>query len=176
MQVADMRILLNTFTSLAEEHLGGIERTLKILAVTEEAKSGDWNVMKGLLTEFSRSDINSAAVWYTRTDGNYYTVEKGLTDQNISDRAFFTRLLSGDNVVGDLAISKSTGKRVAVIAVPIWKDGKVIGGLGVSVDVDKLSRKLQETMALPRIWSFMPLTRKGDSLTGIKPCLPFPLR
>ncbi|MFZ2196903.1 MAG: cache domain-containing protein, partial [Thermodesulfovibrionales bacterium] len=162
-QVADTRVLLNTFTALAEEHLGGIERTLKILAVTEEARSGDWNAVKGLLTEFSRSGINSAAVWYVRTDGSYYTAEKGLTDQNISDRAFFPRLLSGDNVVGDLAISKSTGKRVAVIAVPIRKDGKVIGGLGVSVDVDELSRKLQETMALPRDMVFYALDAKGQT-------------
>jgi hypothetical protein len=163
MQAADTRILLNTFTALAEEHLGGIQRTLKILSVTEEAKSGDWDAMKGLLTEFSKSGINSAAVWYTRADGSYYSVEKGLTVQNLSDRPYFPRLLSGDNVVGDLVISNSTGKRTAIIAVPIWKDGKVIGGLGVSVDVDELSRKLQETMALPGDMVFYALDAKGQT-------------
>ena len=162
-KAADMRILLNTFTALAEEHLAGIERTLKIFAVTEEARSGGWNALKDLLAEFSRSGINSAAVWYARTDGSYFTVEKGLTDQNIGDRAFFTRLLSGDNVVGDLAISKATGKRVAVIAVPVWKDGKVIAALGVSVDLDKLSRKLQETMDLPRDMVFYALDAEGQT-------------
>jgi hypothetical protein len=86
----------------------------KILAVTEEARSGDWNALKGPLTEFGRSGINAAAVWYARTDGSYYTVEKGLTDQNISDRPYFPRLMGGGNVIGDLIISKSTGKRSAV--------------------------------------------------------------
>ena len=158
-----MRILLNTFTALAEEQIRGVERSLKILSATEEAKSGDWNAMKGLLTELSSGGINAAAVWYARTDGSYYTVEKGLTDQNISDRPYFPRLLSGENIVGDLVISKSTGKRTAIIAVPIWKDGKVIGGLGVSISLDEVSRKLHKKMALPKEMVFYALDAKGQT-------------
>ena len=41
MQVADIQIILNTYTALAEEHLEGIQRSLKILSFTEEARSGD---------------------------------------------------------------------------------------------------------------------------------------
>ncbi len=163
MQAADMRTLLNTFTALAEEQIEGVQRTLKILSVTEEAGSNDWDALKSLLTEFSKSEINSAAVWYARTDGRYYTVEKGLTDQNLSDRPYFPRLLAGDNVVGDLVISKSTGKRTAIIAVPIWKDGKVIGALGASISLDEVSRKLQEKMALPRDMVFYALDAKGQT-------------
>jgi hypothetical protein len=161
-RLVDVRILLNTYTALAEEHFNGILRGLKILAVTEEARNGDWNALKGPLTEFSRSGINAAAVWYARTDGSYYTVEKGLTDQNISDRPYFPRLTAGNNVVGDLIISKSTGKRAAVIAVPILEDGKVIGALGVSVSADEVSRMLQEKMALPRDIVFYALDAKGQ--------------
>jgi hypothetical protein len=161
-RVVDARILLNTYTAFAEEHFDGILRGLKVLAVTEEARSGDWNALKGPLAGFGRSGINAAAVWYARTDGSYYTVEKGLTDQNLADRQYFPRLMAGHNVVGDLIISKSTGKRAAVIAVPILKDGKVIGALGVSVSADKVSRMLQERMSLPRDMVFYALDAKGQ--------------
>jgi hypothetical protein len=162
-RVADMRILLNAFTAFAEEHIEGTLRGMKILAVTEEVKSGDWNAMKGPLTEFSRSGINAAAVWYARPDGHYYTVEKGLTDQSLSDRPYFPRLMAGNTVVGDLVISKSTGKRTAILAVPIWKDGKVSGALGVSLSADKMSRMLQERMALPGDMVFYALDAQGQS-------------
>lgn len=162
-RVADMRIILNAYTALAEEHIEGILRTLKILSATEEAGSGDWNAMAGLLTEFSKSGIYPAAVWYARTDGSYYTVEKGLTDQDISDRPYFPRLMAGDDAVGDLVISKSTGKRAAVIAVPVWRDRKVIGALGVSMSADEVSRMLQERMALPQEMVFYALDAKGQT-------------
>ena len=162
-RVADMRILLNAFTAFAEEHIEGTLRGMKILSETEEVQSGDWNAMKGPLTEFSRSGINAAAVWYARPDGHYYTVEKGLTDQSLSDRPYFPRLMAGTTVVGDLVISKSTGKRTAILAVPIRKDGKVSGALGVSLSADKMSRMLQERMALPGDMVFYALDAQGQS-------------
>lgn len=161
-RIADVRIILNTFTALTEEHFERIRCGLKVLSVTEEARSGDWNVVKGPLAEFSGSGINAASVWYARTDGHYYSVGQGLTDQNISDRPYFSRLMAGNNVVGDIVISKSTGKRAAVIAVPIWKDGKVIGALGVSVSADEVSRMLQERMAVPGDMVFYALDSKGQ--------------
>ncbi|MRR07123.1 MAG: hypothetical protein EG828_09290 [Deltaproteobacteria bacterium] len=162
-RVADMRILLNAFTALAEEHIEGTLRVMKILSATDEVRSGDWNAMKGPLSEFSRSGIHAAAVWYARPDGRYYTVEKGLTDQSLSDRRYFPRLMAGTTVVGDLVISKSTGKRTAILAVPIKKDGKVSGALGVSLSADTMSRMLQKRMALPADMVFYVLDAQGQS-------------
>jgi hypothetical protein len=162
-RLEDMRLLLNAFTALTEEHIEGTLRGLKILSVSEEVRSGDWNAMKGLLTEFGRSGINAAAVWYARTDGRYYTVENGLTDQNISDRSYFPRLLAGNDVVGDLVISKSTGERAAVIAVPVRKYKKIVGILGVSVSADAMSRMLQGKMALPEDMVFYALDAHGQA-------------
>ncbi len=159
---AEMRILLNTFTALTEEHLAGIARGLRLISLTQEARSGDWNTMKGLLAQFGASGINPVAVWYARPDGRYYTVEKGLTDQSIADRPYFARLLSGKDVMGDLVVSRSTGKRAVIIAVPVVKDGKIAGALGVSVAADKVSGMLQEKMALPQEMVFYALDAKGQ--------------
>lgn len=162
-RVADMHILLNAFTALAEEHIEGTLRGMKYLTETEAVRSGDWNAMKGPLVEFSRSGINAAAVWYARPDGHYFTVEKNLTDQSLSDRPYFPRLMAGASVVGDLVISKSTGKRTAILALPIWKNGKVSGALGVSLSLDKMSWMLQEKMALPGDMVFYALDAHGQS-------------
>lgn len=162
-RVADMRILLNAFTAIAEEDIERTLRGMKILSETEEVQSGDWNAMRGPLAEFSRSGINAAAVWYARPDGHYYTVEKGLTVQNLSDRPYFPRLMSGATVVGDLVISKSTGKRSAILAVPVRKSGKISGALGVSLSSDIMSRMLQEKMALPGDMVFYALNAQGQS-------------
>jgi C4-dicarboxylate-specific signal transduction histidine kinase len=117
--------------------------------------------MKGLLTEFANSGINAAAVWFARPDGSYYSVEKGLTGQNLRDRTYFPRLMAGNDVVGDLVISKSTGERSAILAAPVLKGGKIIGALGVSLSVTKMSRMLQEKMDMPENIVFYALDPKG---------------
>ncbi|MRR53318.1 MAG: hypothetical protein EG822_02245 [Deltaproteobacteria bacterium] len=162
-RVADMRILLNAFTALAEDHIQGTLHGLKILSATGAMQSGDWNAMKATLGEFSTSGIDAAAVWYARPDGHYYTVDKGLIDQTLSDRPYFPRLMAGASVVGDLVISKSTGKRSAILAVPVWKNGTVNGALGVSLSAEKMSRMLQEKLALPADMVFYALDAEGQS-------------
>ncbi len=160
-QAADLRLLLNTFTAFAEEHIEGILRGLRILSSTEEVQSGEWNNMKGLLTGFSKSGIAPTAVWFARPDGSYYTVEKGLTDLNLLDRHYFPALLKGHDVVGALVISKSTGKRSAVIAVPVTKGGEVVGALGASLSLEEMSRMLDRRMDLPKGMVFYALDAEG---------------
>ena len=89
-----------------------------------------------LLAEFGRSGIKAAAVWFVQPDGQFYTVEKGLTNLTLRDRQYFPRLMAGEEITGDLVISKTTGKRTAIVAVPIKKNGKIIGALGTSLAVE----------------------------------------
>jgi len=160
-QVVDLRLLLNAFAAFAEEHIEGISRGLHILSATEEVRSGEWDNMKGLLIEFSKSGIAPAVVWFARPDGSYYTVEKGLTDLNLGDRPYFPALMEGHDVVGDLVINKSTGRRSAVIAVPVIKGGEVIGALGASLSLEEMSRMLERKTDLPKDMVFYALDAKG---------------
>jgi hypothetical protein len=104
--------------------------------------------MVPLLTKFNEVQI-LAAVFYALPDGSYYTVEKGKTDQNIKDRAYFPKVMAGMPTLGDLVVSRSTGKKVMVATVPVKPGGSVIGVLGVSIDLDKLSTLLSHEMQLP---------------------------
>ena len=160
-KIADMQPLLNAFAAFSEEHIEGILRCLHILSSTEEVRSGEWDKMKRLLTEFSRRGIAPTAVWFAYPDGSYYTLEKGLTDLNLGNRPYFTSLLEGRDVAGDLVISKSTGRRSTVIAVPVIKEEKIVGAIGVSISLEEMSRMIEKKMALPKDMIFYALDAGG---------------
>ncbi len=94
-------------------------------------------------------------------DGSYFTVDKGLTDSNLSDRKYFPTLMTGVTVVGPLVISKSTGKAVAITAAPIKKDGKVVGRLGASIYLDKVGERIGQELRLPEGMSFFAIDEHG---------------
>jgi hypothetical protein len=158
---AELRLLLNSFAALGEAHVESVVRGLELISVTEEARSGEWEKMRGLMAEFGRSGVKASAVWFVLPDGSYYTVEKGLTGLKLSDRPYFPRLMAGEEITGNLVLSKSTGKRTAIVAVPIKRDGKIIGALGTSLSVDDTSRMIDEKMGLPKNMIFYALDKEG---------------
>ncbi len=169
----DMHSLLNAYSAIADEHFSSVLRGLRILASTEEVKSGKWPAMKDLLKEFDESGITAAAVWFARPDGKYYSVEEGLTGKSLADRPYFPGLISGKEVKGELVISKSTGKRSSIFAVPVRKGKKVIGALGVSVSVDETSSMLMKELELPKNFVFYALDTQGRVALHWKPELLF---
>ncbi len=144
----DARIAVSAAVALADAHIQGVARSLELLAATEEVRSGKWENMVGLLTRFKEGQI-PAVVFYALPDGSYYTVEKGKTDQNIEDRAYFPKVMAGEKTIGDLVVSRSTGKKVMVATAPIKNEGKAIGALGVALHLDRLSEILARELQLP---------------------------
>jgi hypothetical protein len=160
---AGLRLILNGYAAYAEEHIAGTLRGLELLSYTEEVKSGKWAEMKGLLAQFDKSGITAAAVWYARPDGSYYTAGDGLAAKKLSDRPYFPALMAGQGVAGYLVISKSTGARSFVIAVPVKDNsGKVAGALGVSVSAEDMSRTIDKKLGLPANMLFYALDTKGQ--------------
>lgn len=160
---AELRLFLNSFASLAEGHIDMVLHSLKVVSSTDEARSGQWEKMKGVLAEFKTDRIKASAVWFMLPDGSYYIAGRGLTDQNLSDRPYYPRLMAGGEITGDLVISRSTGKRSAVVAVPIKRDGKIIGALGTSLDLEEISRMLDKEMGLPETMFFYALDQRGQT-------------
>lgn len=156
----DAQSLLSAFMSYTDMKVASVQKSLKILASTSEAQSGKWEKMKGLLSGYQSSE-DGLVVWYARPDGTYFTVDKGLMDQKLSEREYFPDLRAGREVTGALVISKSTGQRSAVIAVPVRKAGKVIGAVGASLFLDRLSEQISSGLALRTDLSFYALAPNG---------------
>ncbi|MEI7707277.1 MAG: cache domain-containing protein [Chlorobium sp.] len=146
----DPQVALGAYKGLVEDHLAGVLRTTTMIALTSEAKSAKWERIKPLLDRFSKDLPTGPSVWFALPDGTYYSVESGgLTEQNLTSRPYFTRLLEGQDILGDLVISRSTGQRFVVVGSPVIENGKVVAVIGVSVKVHLLSALIESKMKLP---------------------------
>lgn len=73
-----------------------------------------------------------------RADGTYHSNE-GIQKANLSTRAYWQPVMSGQVVASDPVVSKSTGKVVSVIIAPIKDDsGKVIGAMAGNVLINNI--------------------------------------
>jgi len=158
----DPAVSLNGYAAFVGEEFGYIRDELRIVAASENAASGDWDRIKEPLTILAKGTPTSAAVWFARPDGSYFTVEGGLTGQNLKNRSYFANLMAGKEVAGDLVISKSTGKRSAIIAVPVEAGGRVIGALGVSVAMEKVAAQVEGQFRFPNDVTYYALDGSGQ--------------
>ena len=156
----DAQSLLSAFVSYTDLRMSSVQQSIAILASTAEAQSGKWKKMKPLLSAYEQSD-GGLVVWFVRPDGTYDTVDRGLMNVRLSDRAYFPGLMAGEKVMGALVVSKSTGKRSAIIAVPIKRGGKVIGAIGASLFLEKLADQVDSTLALRPEVAFFALAPNG---------------
>jgi methyl-accepting chemotaxis protein len=67
--------------------------------------------------------------------------------------------MSGKEVFGDLVISKSTGHRSVIVAVPVTAGERVVGAVGVSLRVRLLSQLVDAYMPLDEKSYFYALER-----------------
>ncbi len=157
---SDAYTALGAYRGVVEEHISGVLHSLRIIAESSEAKSARIEKFKPLISRLSSDLKTDATSWYVFPDGRYFATEiGGMSEESLKDRAYFPALMSGKEVLGDLVISKSTGHRSVIIAVPVNIDGKVIGGVGVSLRVRLLSDVVGSYLGLPEREYFYALTR-----------------
>jgi hypothetical protein len=158
----DAQSLLSAFMSYTDLRMRSVQQSLEILTSTAEVKSGKWENMKRLLEIYQKSD-DKLALWYVLPDGRYYTVDRGLMDVRLSDRSYFADLMAGNRIIGSLVVSKSTGQRSAVTAIPIKEGDKVIAAIGASIFLDRLSEEIGSVLSLRPDAAFFALAPNGQT-------------
>lgn len=144
----DAKVALASFVSIADGHLQAMAHSLQILARSQEARSAEWKSVEQPLRELGSVNV-SALNWFALPDGSYWSVQKGREQGNLSTRPYFPKVLAGNTIIGDLVLSKATGKSVAIVAVPVKdRDGAIAGVLGASIYLDKLSERVRDEMSL----------------------------
>jgi len=132
---------------------------LQIIASTREAIEGDWSELKKHLMMIPN---RLPGVWfYVRPDGNYYSLDKDLTGLNLRDRGYFASLFEGKPILGYPVFSRSSGKKSAVIAAPVWTDGKVNGALGASIYLDDLHHRVNADLDLGIDYTWFAVNSEG---------------
>ena len=144
----DGSVALHAFMSLADGHLRKISDVLRLLAATDRARSAEWERIRGPLADAGKALV-PAVLWFASAEGEYWTAPLGRAEGNLSDRPYFPKLLAGKDVTGDLVVSRSTNRNVAIVAVPIRRDDRVVGALGASVYLDKLGEIVSREMGDP---------------------------
>ncbi len=146
--LVDGSIALSSLVSLAEAHLGSVVDSLETLAATPEAKSATWGAIAAPLAAAAKANV-PGVYFFAKADGTYWTTAAGLQKATLRERDYFQAALVGKTTIGELVRSKSTGKEVAVIAVPVLgTNGKIVGVLGGSVFLNELSGQLVREMGL----------------------------
>lgn len=143
----DAGVALSSLVALSDGHLRKLADTMQLAARRVEAQRVDWSHARPALAELRPMNV-ACVLWFALPDGSYWTLEGGRQPANLRARAYFARLLSGNAVIGDLVVSKSTKKAVAIVAVPIVKDNAVAGAFGASVYLDRFSEELRQEMSL----------------------------
>lgn len=141
-------VALGSLMALGDGYLQQLADSLTLFALTEQARSADWELIRTPLAALADRNVD-ALVWFARPDGTYWSVQEGLSSGNLSDRTYFAHVLAGETVIGPLVVSKATGRSSAIVAVPIGNEGgAVVGVLGASVYLDQLSARLDNEMAI----------------------------
>ena len=145
---------------LADTYVEGLIRTMVVLAATAPVKAAYWDGMFSLLETFQGASL-PMATWFVLPDGSYHTVDGGKSSANLSDRAYFPIVMSGQIATGYLVVSRSTGRVSMVTAVPVISDGEIVGALGVSLFMDTFSAVIAEDLSLPEGVLFYVATEDG---------------
>ena len=148
--------------SLVDARLQQVVGALDALAAEGPVQSGDWEAMKSLLAD-AQAKGPHGTYWFARPDGSYFTVDKGLVGQTLSDRPYFSVVMGGKNVVGDLVVSRSTGKKAIVIAEPVKVEGRVVGAIGASLFAEEFSAALAEDLKLADGEAFFAVNAEGKA-------------
>lgn len=142
------RVALASLMALGDGHLQQIANHFQMLASTDEARSTDWDRIRGPLGAVEELNVRSV-MWFALPDGSYWSVQQGKSAGNLADRPYWPRLMAGQSVIGDLVASRATGKSSAIVAVPVHgSDGAIVGVLGSSVFLDSLSLRIKREIDL----------------------------
>lgn len=143
----DARAAMGVTASLIEQYLHHALTSLRLIAAAPATRSGIWPEIRPAMVTLCQA-IPGAAL-YIEADGNYYSVERGYTGLNLSDRDYFEDLFNGHEIHGSLIYSRSTGKQSVLMAVPVIDEGEVTGAVALSIFLDDFQQLISESLSLP---------------------------
>ena len=111
---------------LIETRIEVQKRTLELLAGRDDIKGMEWDIQKKVLQkELDKTNFLDMAV--VQPDGTAYY--SGGTISQLGDRDYIKKAFSGESNLSDVIISRVTNELVLMYAVPIEREGKVVGVL-----------------------------------------------
>lgn len=111
-----------------------------IMAVDPLVQSGNFEVIAPFLLNVAQTNKAYDSIGYIKPDGTY--INSLGSHGSLSEREYFQRAIKGETVISDPVLSKTTGKPITAVAIPVKKDGKVSGVIYGSINMEGLSKKV----------------------------------
>lgn len=140
---------------------------LKQLANSDVLESMDWEQIEPhLQRQMEQSESSYRHFFVATLDGNYNTTTQRNAG-NVLDRPYFAPVLTGQTVISDPLISRSSGEKIIVVATPIWNRDKteVQGVLGLSIGLVQIHTSVSEFRKLHPASNVFIVDEQGYFLT-----------
>ncbi len=158
----DARTVVGAGATMIENHLKHVITSLRLIAAAPSTRSGIWPEIRPGLQMLTES-VPGAAL-YIEPDGGYYSVDRGYTGLNLSDRDYFEPLFNKQEIHGALIYSRSTGKKSVLVAVPAIENDEVTGAVALSIFLDDFQEMISESLNLPPDYLWYVLDEQGSTV------------
>lgn len=126
---------------------------------------GDKDLITPQLVRVAEHNPLYVMIFYSDLNGDYFTSLGAQS--NISDRAYFKRAMTtGEAVISDPVISKSTGYQVIVVGSPVKKADKTIGFVAGIIKLDDIEKITNSIKIGESGYAYL---MRGDGLTIVHP-------
>ncbi|MCC5859237.1 MAG: methyl-accepting chemotaxis protein [Ectothiorhodospiraceae bacterium] len=126
---------------------------MRYMAGLDAARSMDIQRLNHLLERLSASqghydtifvvDPDGRGVVGVAHDGRTRVMSEDEARQfNVPDRAWFQRAIAGDEVFSQPVVSRATGNRVSTVAIPIRRDGEIVGVMRGAVQLNMVFERV----------------------------------
>jgi len=159
--------LANQGANVVAERINVLTGTLEVMANRDRIKdtNNPW-VDKNMLLQDETKRMGHISMLIAGLDGS--TKLTTGKEANIKDRDYFIKAIAGERAISDPLLSKDDGSLVVVYAVPIKKDGVVVGVLAALRDGTNLS-KITNDITFGEAGKAFMLNKKGTTIAHSNP-------
>lgn len=160
----EMTVLARTSASEVGDWLETRKQELASMAAAQMVQNGNIDEIVPFMISAVKLNKIYMSMGYTTLNGD--VISSVGTRSNVADREWFQQAIRGKAFVSDPFISRTTGRLTPVIAVPVKKDGQVVGVLSGTVDMESLTEKVLAVKAGQSGYAFIV---QSDGLRIVHP-------
>ena len=134
---------------------------LKVIARSPVVIAGNEDAIIAYLNEEIKKNPVYNNFLYFDVNGNAVAANRARS--SVGDRDYVKQVVAGGKAsfVNDPYVARTTGKTVTTVSAPILRDGKIVGGIGGSVELDTVIKMVSDIKLGKTGYGFM---LQGDGL------------
>jgi len=160
----NVSVLVNNSSEDVDTWLEARKMELTMMSYAPIVHSGNPEAMVPYMADAVRANKIYEAIGFAVPSGSFYN-SAGATG-SLAEREAFQRAIRGETVITNPIISKSTGHMITAVEIPVKVEGKIIGVLYGTINMDDLAKRILEIKVGQTGYAFVV---QGDGLFIIHP-------